>query len=244
MGVLPYRLGFSEPASFFGGTVRRLVVEVYGPELADTIERSPGLRQVRAFEVLQLLRYDAYEFVGICRIELKEPNSRFLEAFRQDPATSELAVLHREDDGSFVVLLKRRPAAGPVRPRLIFGGEVTRPGSGYLLAPLGYRNGRLRYSFLGNERQIREILGKAGFSGYRYRVVSLKEARFFASPLDQLTRRQRLVLETAYQLGWYDVPRRVSSATVAKRLDLRAGTVVEHLRKAERRLLVGMLGER
>jgi DNA-binding CsgD family transcriptional regulator len=224
--------------------MRRVVVEVYGPELESTLARSPTFRDLRSLEVIQILRYDRREFAGICRIQPRDPNSSFLEVFRKDPSTSELQVLHRDPDGSMIVLLKRNPVRGTTRPRLLFGGEVTGEGAGYLLGPLGYRDGKLRFSFVGNQRQIRNILEKAGFSGYRHRIVSLSEAQFGTSPLDTLTRRQRAVLETAYELGWYEVPRRVTATKVARRLGIRAGTVVEHLRKAERRLLVELIGAR
>jgi predicted DNA binding protein len=39
------------------------------------------------------------------------------------------------------------------------------------------------------------------------------------------------------------MPRRISSRGLAKRLELRSSTLIEHRRKAERRLLAEILGE-
>jgi DNA-binding CsgD family transcriptional regulator len=56
-------------------------------------------------------------------------------------------------------------------------------------------------------------------------------------PLDDLTPRQREVLETAWDAGYFEVPREASTADVARELDLDDSTVSEHLQRAERNLL-------
>jgi DNA-binding CsgD family transcriptional regulator len=56
-------------------------------------------------------------------------------------------------------------------------------------------------------------------------------------PLEALTRRQREVVETAYEQGFYEVPRAASTEAVADELDLDPSTVAEHLQRAERNLM-------
>ena len=56
-------------------------------------------------------------------------------------------------------------------------------------------------------------------------------------PLAELTDRQREVVETAYEAGYYEVPREATAAEVAAGLDLDSSTVVEHLQRAERSLM-------
>lgn len=52
-----------------------------------------------------------------------------------------------------------------------------------------------------------------------------------------LTDRQRQVLATAVAVGYYDTPRTATQADVAEALDCSAGTVGEHLRKIQARVL-------
>lgn len=59
--------------------------------------------------------------------------------------------------------------------------------------------------------------------------------------LDALTDRQRDILETAFELGYFEVPREASAADVATEFDLDQSTVTEHLRRAERNLLSELL---
>ncbi|WP_226023905.1 helix-turn-helix domain-containing protein [Halomicrobium salinisoli] len=60
-------------------------------------------------------------------------------------------------------------------------------------------------------------------------------------PLDDLTARQREVIETAWELGYYEVPREATADDVAAELGLDASTVTEHLQRAERNLLGRLL---
>lgn len=60
-------------------------------------------------------------------------------------------------------------------------------------------------------------------------------------PLDDLTTRQREVIETAWEMGYYDVPKEVSADEIAAELSLDSSTVNEHLQRAERNLLKQIL---
>ena len=218
--------------------MRKIVVELYGPELAKRTERGFA-RHLRAFEVLSLLRYDQNEFAGICRITPKDPRTRPEDCFRGDPVPTQVQLLRREE-GSAIVLLKRYPRGRRSGPPL-FGEELIKPGAAYLLSPPRFHDGKLTFTFSGNPRQLREILGRVRARGLRYRILSLKDAEFAVSLLDHLTKRQREVLRVAYDLGYYDVPRRITSEQLGRGLGLRAATVVEHLRKSEKRLLNAIL---
>jgi DNA-binding CsgD family transcriptional regulator len=56
-------------------------------------------------------------------------------------------------------------------------------------------------------------------------------------PLDDLTARQREVIETAWEMGYYEVPKEVSADEIASGMGLDSSTVNEHLQRAERNLL-------
>ncbi|MFB6228878.1 MAG: helix-turn-helix domain-containing protein [Halobacteriales archaeon] len=53
----------------------------------------------------------------------------------------------------------------------------------------------------------------------------------------RLTDRQREIVKTAVNKGYYDVPRTASQADIATELDCASSTVAEHLRKAESRMM-------
>lgn len=63
-------------------------------------------------------------------------------------------------------------------------------------------------------------------------------------PLDAVTARQREVLETARDLGYFEVPRAVTTEAVAADLDLSPATVREHLQRAQHNVMLAVLGSR
>ncbi|WP_255152531.1 helix-turn-helix domain-containing protein [Halorarius halobius] len=71
--------------------------------------------------------------------------------------------------------------------------------------------------------------------------ITLERAGRYHPSTDELasvlTDRQRQVLATAVAVGYYDTPRTATQADVAEALDCSAGTVGEHLRKIQARVL-------
>jgi predicted DNA binding protein len=97
---------------------------------------------------------------------------------------------------------------------------------------------------LGSEQQIKAFLEGINSAGVHHKILLMSDLNFSPiSPLNQLTEKQRDVLITAYKMGYYDVPRRGSSQDIAKKLGLVDATVVEHLRKAEQRLIRHIIEE-
>ena len=75
---------------------------------------------------------------------------------------------------------------------------------------------------------------KAGVSPTLERIGGYQGPNY---PLDELTARQREVIETAWEMGYYEVPKQVSADDIATEMSLDSSTVNEHLQRAERNLL-------
>ncbi len=60
----------------------------------------------------------------------------------------------------------------------------------------------------------------------------------------RLTARQREVLETAFEMGYFERPRRANATEVAAELGIGPSTFREHVSAAETKLLEDVLGER
>lgn len=69
------------------------------------------------------------------------------------------------------------------------------------------------------------------------RVTATERSGTGVLPLDSLSERQREVFELARERGYYAWPRDVSAADLAGELDVSKATLLEHLRKAEAKLL-------
>ncbi len=99
----------------------------------------------------------------------------------------------------------------------------------------------LLVGFVGAQDAIRRVLRYYHDSGASPDLRRLAEYRGDRESSTALTDRQREVLSTALNLGFYEVPREASTDDVAEELDLNAATVSEHLQRAERNLLTKQL---
>jgi predicted DNA binding protein len=107
--------------------------------------------------------------------------------------------------------------------------------------PLEFEENGLKATLVGTHGNLRQSLGQ------------LPDALDFtvenAGPyvpgdedlLSPLTDRQLEVFETAVEEGYYDVPRRATHKDIADSLDCAPSTVDEHLRKAESRVVSGLV---
>ncbi len=211
--------------------MRRLILEISEKELLKAGIELPPLKKIKSLELLYFLRQDDQEFAAISRVEFKDANSKPQELL-EDGLLIDAQVIEKEKDGTYVVFF--RSGSPSLSSALSYIGLD----GGYLFPPLGIEGGKVKFSFLGSEKQIKEFMEKLDAIAIHYRVVLLADANFSPiSPFSQLTERQQEVLLAAYKWGYYDIPRKITSEELAKKLGLVDSTVVEHLRKAELRLI-------
>jgi hypothetical protein len=213
--------------------MRRVVLELSGPGF-ERFKQSTPFRNVKSLEILHLLKVDIKEIAAVCRIEFL---NRALEiddllAGNSGYFPFEVQVLDKEKDGTLLVFIRGKPRLDLPPLSLIQKG-------GYISSPFEIRDGKARVTFLGkNSNQVKEFLRRVGKTGFKYRILSLTDARFSPeSPLQGLTLKQLQALNAAFDLGYYSVPRRISSEALAEKLGLAPSTLNIHLRKAELHIL-------
>lgn len=94
----------------------------------------------------------------------------------------------------------------------------------------------------GSQEQLSDMLGEMKAAGFDITLEKLQDYHIQETPLDALTDRQHEVLEVAYELGYYDIPRGSSTSEIAAELGVDDSTVAEHLQRAEHNLLGVLLG--
>jgi predicted DNA binding protein len=100
----------------------------------------------------------------------------------------------------------------------------------------------MKVAVVGEEREIQNLLRHVGKSRTAPKVLSLTRLGAKSeTPISLLTTKQRQAVLVAYGLGYYDVPRRISSEEMARLLKIDKSTLAEHLRKAEKRMIKGII---
>jgi predicted DNA binding protein len=110
------------------------------------------------------------------------------------------------------------------------------------VAPVVYRDdGRVTVAVAGPEAALRGALDDVPDGvGVEVRRIGRYESGAVGGG-DGLTRRQHEALRVAHGLGYYETPRGATTSEVADRLGCAPGTAAEHLRKAEARLVAGVV---
>lgn len=96
-------------------------------------------------------------------------------------------------------------------------------------------------ALVGSQQDIARELDDYAEAGMNVLLQRMGDYTGPRNTLAALTDRQREILETAYQLGYFDVPRRVSTTDIAEEINLDPSTVAEHLQRAERNLFDNLL---
>jgi HTH DNA binding domain len=211
--------------------MKRLVVETDVSQLVKFVGDS--IRNVDFFDVLHFLKEEPEEIALICRVKFKDPavNVMNLPWMAED----EVQILDKGKDGALTLYYRGEPN--------LESKKLWQSG-GYLATPYEIRDGKIKLTFLGNNRQAKSFLSFLKKLEVVYKIDLLTEAKFGGdSPLRRLTEKQRRVLQTAFNLGYYDIPRRIGSDELARKLGIRNPTLVAHRRKAERLLMIEIFQE-
>jgi DNA-binding CsgD family transcriptional regulator len=192
--------------------------------------------KVEILEGLRCFKCDLESIAIICRIKLKDKSMNVKDLIGKGLLTN-IELLYKEKDGSEVVFIEGRLCI----PQLPKGARLPK----LLVAhPPDFLDvDRMKVEVLGREADVKKIFQNASGWSNTYKILGLTSSidKKEESTLSKLTIKQRQALLTAFALGYYDVPRRISSEELSRHLNADKSTVVEHLRKAERKLIASIV---
>ena len=205
----------------------------------------------RLVKSLLLLSMTVKEFSFVCLVSREAlPSARTW--VREAPRSIRVEILERRKDGSETWLVRglwrsprtagrRAPGQEALRVLQAMVRRRVEPGSSLALE---LTRDRLRVSMAARESEIPRIAAVLQGLGIRFRVSKVgRLTPRGGTPMDSLTPQQLRVLQLAYQMGYYAVPREATTEQLARRLGMDRGTVGEHLRRAERRIMASLFAE-
>ncbi len=215
--------------------MQRLVLESEVLEFA-RVSDDDALQKIKSLKVIHFIKQDAEEMIMILSVEFKDPKTKLNDIFNEPGL--EMQVLDRSN-GKYTLFMKSLPQSDETGR--IFATKFW-PIGGYMMTPLEVKDDKLKMTFLGSEKLVKVITSIMKENGFRYKILELTDANLPpSSPLGQLTEKQRRVLTTAYNSGYYDLPRKISSRQLAAKLRIGSSDLIKHRRKAERRVLSAVL---
>lgn len=191
------------------------------------------LDNVEGLEVLEVLKIDFKRGTKLVLASIKMKKGIPIKTLEM-PNMSILNVLQHEGDDHICLMRAEVPA--PLK-------KIMKQFDLDLIwtAPMTLDKEKVVFSVLGEEKELRTLLTKLKLVG-EAKVVSFQSATYDShGMLTTLTEQQRKTIIEAKKSGYYEYPRKINAEGLAKKLGISKATVVEHLRKAEVRLIANIL---
>jgi predicted DNA binding protein len=97
---------------------------------------------------------------------------------------------------------------------------------------------KITVTMMGENENLNKFIEMLKKNGMKILNMNITNAAYQKhNLLNVLTDKQRNILITAHKHGYYDYPKRINSQDLAKKVDIGKATLVQHLRKAEGRLM-------
>ncbi len=215
--------------------MRLMVVDVPRAALGRMLGWPASLDALRSVKLVSYVRTDAKEVATIWRVNFPGRPSKLEALFPRN--RTRVRVLERTPDGEYILFVRQRPGGRPAGIQ-----DLLAKAGAHVVLPYEINEETVRLTYLGTGVQLRRVVANLRREGVEARILSVTEARFgLDSPLTRLTSKQRQVVLTAFDSGYYEIPRRVGSRQLATKLRIRAGTLVAHRRKAEARIMTAVI---
>ena len=197
------------------------------------IEIASMMRNVEFFRVIYFLRQTADEFSIIIQVKFFG-NGYGVEdfPFLHFPWINVQILDFNSLNEIYKIFVKGKP---PMNSK---GNEKTSTNLDIFPLSIDIIDGKYLLSFLTNLEDISKFIEDRKTEGFDLRIISVTKARLLiGSPLYSLTSKQLGILEESYFSGYYDIPRKVNSDQLAKKLGIANSTFVTSIRRAEKRIM-------
>ena len=150
---------------------------------------------------------------------------------RRIPSPKAIELLSKDVDGSYLVYAEADFRLGLDR----FFENLT---DGNLFQAFELSPEFVKISLLCSKNGIASFLAHLDRTRVPFKILSVGNAKFTReNDLSGLTAIQRNLLTAAHSTGYFEVPRRITTESLADRLGIDKSTLSEHLRKAEKRVI-------
>lgn len=209
--------------------MRTLTLEI---EPFETVkkEMAETFAQVRSYSILETLKTDYQEGICIEIIELTLKEGASIHDVRTVGNMEILSVL-KSIDSKHTCLIRYKEREESI-------GQFQESDLGLIhTIPTIISQEKFTISMMGEQKNLSDFVEMIRNAG-TIRKMSFRRAAYQkADILAVLTDKQREVMVAAFQNGYYDFPKKISSKKLCRKVSISKPTLLQHMRKAEGRIL-------
>jgi len=194
--------------------------------------------KVKNIELLELLRWDAAKGIKLVLADITMHTDYKLNDFKLPPGSEIISILQQKNN-KYTCLLRGKLTQGLIE---IIKQMVNKPDLNLILDTPNISSKELFVmSVIGDQQSLQCFIEGINKIGKITKTSFVKPIYQGTNLLSCLTDKQREIIINANRLGYYKYPRKINSENLAKQLNLGRATVVEHIRKAENRIMTQIL---
>ena len=202
------------------------------------LERYFPLDKIVSADVIEVLKIDlerGYKVV-LTKIEMKEGYT--LEDLKKGGMVTILSEL-KEEGNSYICLMRGQP------PHHVFTKfkNISKQFDVNVIwdTPTRMFDRDVIFSFMGDEASLQKILTACKLIGDIQKISFSKSIMDSYDMLSCFTGKQREIVINAKKHGYYEYPRKITGDQLSQKMGISKSTMIEHLRKAEKRLMSQIL---
>jgi predicted DNA binding protein len=215
--------------------MRKLTLEIELSEIAwDNLK--PMFEHIHSFEILESLKIDYEEGICVDLIEFHLREGVSIEDIRFIGNMEIISVIKSQGDNHTCLIKYTEPDASK---------GLFRESDMDLIntSPIIISEKKVIYSCIGENENLAKLVDMLNKHAGKITNMTFKKAAYQKHDIiSVLTEKQKEILITAQKHGYYKYPRKIKTEDLAKKIGISKGTTVEHLRKAEDRLMENIFG--
>ncbi len=191
-------------------------------------------QKVDTIELIEFLKMDFESGFKVALLKITPKKGVELEDI-QTANNSQIISIMKKEKNDYICLAKI-----PMPQEFISVGKKFDLDLIYTTPAIITENSRT-YSAIGPEKDINKFVEFMKYWGDVVNISVMKSSFDKHDLVSQLTEKQLDVLKAAKKYGYYDYPRKVNSSQLSEKVGISRATVVEHLRKAEIRIMSSII---
>lgn len=204
----------------------------------DMMKKVSPIDAIESIEILDFLKIDIEKYYKILLLKISMKQNHSIEELEECKNIEIISTIEK-DDRTITCLMKGKMPLHYLSKL----GNITKQFNANVIWDVPSRmNGReIVISALGDEKDINKIAKACKLIGTIKKISFNKNFIYGIDILKCLTSKQKRVLIKALQEGYYEYPRKINTNILSEQVSLSKSTTVEHLRKAENRLIATIL---
>jgi len=215
--------------------MRKAIIEIeFIDQIKEIVKIDTLLTKVESIELIEILKIDFEKGLKIVLSNIIMKEEYTIDDIDLSDIAEIITILKR-DGNKYTCLIKGQPPFGKNQ----WLKKISKKFDLNIIwtTPSILSKEKMVISVIGTNEELQKFLKAIKLAG-NIKQISFQDADFeWQSVLSCLTEKQKEVIIEAKKMGYYNYPRKIDTDKLAQKVGISKSTAIEHLRKAESRII-------